>query len=192
MDWARLAAEAAERAGSHQARGLAYLHLCVAGVLDEQWKTAVAFAEKAIEVWQAGFCGDWASLFPANHARALLGAGSVDRAREVSSEAIAMAKRQGQPVHQCEATIVHVRCLSKLEGAGARQTIETLLEEISQLIEETGAERWRPHLHVERGELCRLTGDPAAGTREFTEAHRLFEEMGATGHAQRLAKELRL
>ena len=108
----------------------------------------------------------------------------------MSAEAIAVAKRQGQPVHQCEATIAHVRCLRELEGADARQTIETLLEEVSQLIEQTGAERWRPHVHVERAELYRLTGDTDAARRELTEAHRLFAEMGATGHAERLAKEL--
>ena len=48
---------------------------------------------------------------------ALFGAGAVQRARTVSGEAIALAKRQGQPVHQCEATIAHVRCLREIERA---------------------------------------------------------------------------
>ena len=64
---------------------------------------------------------------------------------------------------------------------------QTLLDEVSQLIEQTGAERWRPHLHVERAELCRLAGDTEAARRELAEAHRLFAEMGATGHAERIA-----
>ena len=109
-----------------------------------------------------GFCGDFAAQFLATHARALLGAGEVQRAREVSAEAIAVAKRQGQPVHQCEATIAHVRCLRALDGTDAREAIEPLLVEVSQLIDQTGAERWRPHVHVERAELHRLTGDTAA------------------------------
>ena len=45
-----------------------------------------------------GFCGDFAAQMLAAHARALLGAGEVQRAREVSAEAIAVAKQQGQPV----------------------------------------------------------------------------------------------
>jgi len=79
-----------------------------------------------------------------------------------------------------------------LEGTEALQTIETLLEEVSQLIDQTGAERWRPHLHVERAELCRAREKTEAARRELTEAHRLFVEMGATGHAERLARELGL
>jgi hypothetical protein len=105
-------------------------------------------------------------------------------------EAIAVGKRQGQPAQECEATIAHVRCLREIQGAEARQAIETLLAEVLQLVEQTGAERWRPHIHVERAELHRLTGDPAAARRELTEAHRLFAEMGATGHAERIAREL--
>lgn len=108
----------------------------------------------------------------------------------MSAEAIAIAKRQGQPLHQCEATIAHVRCLRALEGAAARQTIETLLEEVSQLIERTGAERWRPHVHIERAGVYRLMGDTDAAKRELRKAHRLFMEMGATGHAAEVAKEL--
>jgi tetratricopeptide (TPR) repeat protein len=190
MNWARLAAEGAERAGSHQARGLAYLFLSVAAVLDRQWDQAIVYAEKAIEIRHLGFCGDFTAQFLATHARALFGAEEVERALDVSAEGIAVAKRQGQPLHQCEATIVHVRCLRALVGADARQTIETLLEEVSQLIEQTGAERWRPHVHVERGELYRLTEDTDAANRELAEAHRLFAEMGATGHAESVAAKI--
>ena len=42
----------------------------------------------------------------------------------------------------------------------------------------------------ERARLARLTGDGAAAERELREAHRLYEAIGATGHAGRLAKEL--
>ena len=59
-----------------------------------------------------------------------------------------------------------------------------------QLIVQTGAERWRPHLHVERAELYRLTGNSDAARRELTEAHRLFAGMGATGHAERIAGKI--
>jgi tetratricopeptide (TPR) repeat protein len=186
-NWARLAAEAAERSHSQQARAMAHWCLSVAGVLDEQWDLAIAHAEEAIQIWHTGFCGDFAAQFLAAHARALLGAGEAHRAREVTAEAIAVAKRQGQPVHQCEATIAHVRCLRELGGAGARQTIEALFQEALQLIDQTGAERWRPHVHAERAELYRLTRDTDAAKRELTEAHRLFVAMGATGHAERIA-----
>ncbi len=41
-------------------------------------------------------------------------------------------------------------------------------------------------------ELARLRGDDAARERALRKAHRSFAEMGATGHAERLAKELGL
>ena len=109
----------------------------------------------------------------------------------MSAEAIAIGKRQGQPVQQCEAILAHVRCLRELQGDDARETIERLLDEASHLIDQTGAERWRPHLCFERAELYRLRGDTEAAKRELDEAHRRFAEMGATGHAERIARLLR-
>jgi len=47
-----------------------------------------------------------------------------------------------------------------------------------------------PFIHVERAELGRLLSDEAAWERELREALRLSTEMGATGHAARLAREL--
>ena len=185
MNWARLAAEAAERAGSHQARAMA--HLC--SVDRRCSRRAVGHGHRARREGDRDL---------AHGLRRRLRCCRCSRRTRVRSSAPGgasepatcprkpsrVAKRQGQPVHQCEATIAHVRCLRGLEGADARQTIETLLEEVSQLIEQTGAERWRPHVHVERAELYRLTGDTDAARRELAEAHRLFAEMGATGHAR--------
>jgi hypothetical protein len=188
LNSARPAAEAAERSGSDHPRGLSHLWLSFAGALDGQWDLAIADAEEAIRIWRTQrLGGDFAPQMLAAYARALFGAGAAERAREVSAEAIAVARPQGQPIRECEATIAHVRCLRALDGAEARPAIETLLAGVSQLIEQTGAERWRPHIHVERAELHRLTGDTAAARRELTEAHRLFLEMGATGHAERIA-----
>ena len=142
---ARLATEAAERSGSEQARVISHLWLSLAGALDGQWNLAIPEAEEAIRVCRSKrIAGDFAAQILAAHARALLGSGDARQAADVSAEAIVVAKRQGQPVHQCEATIAHVRCLRALQGAEGRQAIEMLLAEMSELIDQTGAERWRP------------------------------------------------
>jgi hypothetical protein len=44
-----------------------------------------------------------------------------------------------------------------------------------------------PIVHEISAELARLRGDEATRGRELREAHRLFVEMGATGHAERIA-----
>jgi len=41
--------------------------------------------------------------------------------------------------------------------------------------------------HEISAELAHLRGDEATRERELREAHRLFVEMGATGHAERIA-----
>ena len=80
--------------------------------------------------------------------------------------------------------------LRRTQGAEAREAIEAALTEAEALVESTGLRSWQPFLHVERAELARLVGDETAHERELREAHRLFTEMGATGHAERLAREL--
>ncbi len=61
------------------------------------------------------------------------------------------------------------------------------LDEALALARSTGAASYEPLIRVE---LARLAGDEDRRQRELREAHRLFTEMGATVHAERLAKEL--
>jgi hypothetical protein len=68
--------------------------------------------------------------------------------------------------------------------------IQSALSEAQALVEETGGRSREPLIHEERAELARLTGDDATYQRELREAHRLFTEMGATGHAERVGREL--
>ncbi len=58
----------------------------------------------------------------------------------------------------------------------------------AELIEQTGSTVFEPHVHLARAELAKLLGDDAR--RHLREAHRLFTEMGATGHAERVARKL--
>ncbi len=77
-------------------------------------------------------------------------------------------------------------------GLESEGPIGEALARAVELIEELGARVYRPQVCEERAELARLRGDEAARDRELREAHRLFTEMGATGHAERLARELGL
>ena len=44
--------------------------------------------------------------------------------------------------------------------------------------------------YVRRAKLAALLGDDAGRERDPREAHRLYTEIGATGHAERVAREL--
>jgi hypothetical protein len=69
--------------------------------------------------------------------------------------------------------------------------VETSLAQAEAVISQTGALVFAPQIHEARAEIARLLGDEAEGERQLREAHRLYSEMGATGHADRLTRELR-
>jgi hypothetical protein len=78
----------------------------------------------------------------------------------------------------------------RIEGAQARGEIETALREAHALVEETGGRSQEPFIHEARAELACLTGDQATCQRELREAHRLFTELGTTGYAERISRQL--
>ena len=47
-----------------------------------------------------------------------------------------------------------------------------------------------PRIHEAAAELASAQGSPENRIRELREAARLYREMGATGHAERLARDL--
>ena len=88
------------------------------------------------------------------------------------------------------ANVVLARILLASEGLAAREEIESALERASDLARETGMCSIEAKIHVELAELARQNGDEEERERELREAHRLFREFGAAGHAERLAAEL--
>jgi tetratricopeptide (TPR) repeat protein len=123
-------------------------------------------------------------------AEAQNGAGLFDLARETARQAIEIARVLGTRISELEAHLALARTLLASDGAAAGDAVDAALNEAQIAAEECGARGFAPQIHVERGRLAAARGDDAARTRIFGEAHRLFTEIGATGHAQRLAREL--
>ena len=76
------------------------------------------------------------------------------------------------------------------EGAAAADEIEAQLRRAKRVIERDGHALMTPFLSEESGHLARLLGDEEGCERHFREAHRLYTEMGAAGHAERAGREL--
>jgi hypothetical protein len=57
-------------------------------------------------------------------------------------------------------------------------------------VAETGARGLEPLIPEVLAELARVCGDSIARTHHLREAQRLYEAIGATGHAARLATQL--
>jgi hypothetical protein len=83
----------------------------------------------------------------------------------------------------------HTRVVLAIEGppSGA---FEQALQEAETVVEETAARAYLPFLHEIRAERANRLGDAGTRERELREAERVFREMGAAGHADRLTREL--
>jgi hypothetical protein len=88
------------------------------------------------------------------------------------------------------AHLAHARVLRALDGTTARATIEACLARAETLVVETGARAQTPFLIEERARLALDLDDARAGARLLREARQAFAEMGAAGHAARLAEEI--
>ncbi len=126
----------------------------------------------------------WALCFLAE---AKLGQGDPRAALELADEALADARQSGGRLFEMDALLTRARALLGSEGASCAAEVERTLAEASALIDETEARCREPIVHEISAELARLRGDEATSKRELREAHRLFVEMGATGHAERIA-----
>jgi adenylate cyclase len=159
-------------------------------LLDREWVRAAEALERLLADIHARRVGlFFEGLVVDRLVEALLGMGDLAaaeaRAREVRELARTRRVRMG-----CRGPLLLARVVARARGATARAEVERLLEESVAYIEETGARALVPMQHEARAELERACGDAAAAERELREAQRLYAEMGATGHAERLAREL--
>jgi tetratricopeptide (TPR) repeat protein len=184
---ARRAVQLAELHGTTTVLGIAYWSLGVACVLDERWDEATEALERAVERGM----GMMPLITGPALARAWLGCGDERRARDGAEAAVALTQRSGARLVEAGAQLSLARALLQSEGASARPEVERALARARALAEEIDFRQIVPLIHVESAELLGTLGDSAGRERELREAHRLFTEMGATGYAERMAKELR-
>jgi class 3 adenylate cyclase/tetratricopeptide (TPR) repeat protein len=187
------AVETAEKMGSHFSSVTAYEGLGTAQLLHEEWEEAQRFLERALELTRLHHTGlEREAGVLARLARAQLGAGDARRALSTAEKAIALARSRGQAHVELIAEVARARSLVRDRGAEARSAICSALDRAQSLAEDLGLRGCEPQILEARAELARLLGDQAEYQRELREAHHLYVEMGATGHAERLAKELGL
>jgi adenylate cyclase len=180
----RRAAEFAEEDGAVSTLGLSYLALGHACVSEARWQEAVEALERAGEHGPAKF------QVEAQLARAWLGLGDTDRARRAADDGVAATRTPGFRVMEIAAQLALASVLLQTEGAPARASVEAALSRADHLVHETAYLASEPLVHLERAQLMSVLGDPAGRERELREAHRLFSEMGAAGHAELVAREL--
>jgi tetratricopeptide (TPR) repeat protein len=125
-------------------------------------------------------------------AEAFLGSRDWAEARQTAETAIAGARRSRTKGYEVQAHRLLALALLHSQGTRAEPQIEAALAQAEALIAETGARVHTPKLLEARGEVARVLGNEAEWERQLGEAHRAYTEIGATGHAERLARELGL
>jgi tetratricopeptide (TPR) repeat protein len=183
---ARQSLENAERVGTPSILAAAYQALGRAHLDNGQLEKARGALKHVLAIAPGSRADNSWAL--AHLAEACAGLGDTARAREAAAEAVALADREG--VRLALVPLSLARVLRSADGLAAEREIEAALDRALELIEETGSRVLVPRVHEERAELARLRGDDATRERELREAHRLYTEMGATGHAKRLAGTL--
>ena len=98
--------------------------------------------------------------------------------------------RSREQAAEAMANVVLARILLRSQGVASRGEIESALERARELTRSTGQRSVEPMIHVELAELAHQNGSEDERQRELREAHRLFAEIGSTGHAERLSGEL--
>jgi adenylate cyclase len=191
LNHAREAAALVERVAIPALEVSAFANLGAAYVLREEWSEAVAALEHGLAVLHTHRTQ---SVFEvgclARLAEAHLGRGEIERASALARQAVEIAPTRPAPSFECGSQLTLARVLLRAEGLAARAEIEAALARATALVEETGARVYEPLIHVERAALAHLQGELVTRQHELREAHRLFTAMGATGHAERISRQL--
>jgi len=190
MAHAQQALAIAERIGDSFSRTWSWYWLGLAACMRGEWREAIEAIEQsqalAVERRTAVDSEAWCLIILGE---AHLGLGDAEQAANLLRDAVALMRSRGQAA-ETVANVVLARILLGSAGLAAREEIESALERASDLMRGTGMCSVEPMIRVELAELARQNGDEDERRRNLREAHRLFTEFGATGHAERLSAEL--
>jgi len=110
---------------------------------------------------------------------------AIAQARSALEESVRGGNRFGEGV----ARLALARVLLATADPSLHDEVEETVERGQTLCEQTGMRVHLPPLLEVRASLAECRGDPQEARRQLREARRLYTEIGATGHAERLAKQ---
>jgi len=113
---------------------------------------------------------------------------AIEQARSALEESLSGGNRRAEDFVRLSLA----RVLLATGDRGLHDEVERTVERAEACCQETGMRLHRPCLLELRAALAERRGSPQEAIRRVREAQRLFAEMGATGHAERLARELGL
>jgi class 3 adenylate cyclase/tetratricopeptide (TPR) repeat protein len=185
--------ELAERIGDSFSRTWSRFWLGWGHLTAQNWSTAVDLLEEADRMaaeLRTALLGRVPRL--AGLAECRLALGEPERALERAREGLALCEKQQHRSAESASCSSLARTLATIEGEVAREEIEALFERAIRSCEETDFRAGLPFVYRNRAYAAQELGDAEAMERDLREAHRLFQEVGATGHVRSLEGELAL
>jgi tetratricopeptide (TPR) repeat protein len=187
LDYGRQAVDLAERVGSATTLVLAHSNYGRALVLEGSFDEAQRVLGRGL-----GYADEHGVrlLRPVTLcalADALAGLGRAEEAVARANEAIETSQ---VPSWTAIAHLSRAGALRLRDGLGSTPEIEADLASAAALVEEHGLRGMARAIHEERAQLAKLRGDEADFRAELGRARDLAAELGATGHLERLEREL--
>ncbi len=182
--------ELARQIGTANGTALAYACLGICNLLRAEWREAADSLERCLTLVRERRAGlQREAWYCASLAEAYLGLGDREHAQAVAETGIGAGRKGGAKLWEARSQLSLARVLLHGDAPEPDRAGEAL-GRAEELIAETGGRAYQPFVHEERAHLARLGGNEAEHGRELREAHRLYTEMGATGHAERVRREL--
>jgi tetratricopeptide (TPR) repeat protein len=183
--------EIAEKLDNESSRMLAHNALGLAHLIDGQPAAACeAFRESVAVARNHSSQLAYVPQSLAGLAEAHLALGERAEAASVAREAIELSRPNGLRYYETQAQIVLAAALLATDDELPRAEIESALERAEELVESLEARSLSPRILEQRGRLAAALGDSAASGSLLAQALDLYREIGATGHAERLAREI--
>ena len=186
------AVEISERSGDALSRVWAWTFLGMSELARSNWHSAIEALERADRLATEDRAAREGRAYRLVHlAEAHLGVGDLEPARALATRALTVAgKTPEAPAIVVPASLGWARVQVAAEDSIAADEVESKLRQALTLAASTEARRYEPLIHVELAELAGRLGNESERERELQQARRLFLEIGAAGHADRLTKQL--
>jgi adenylate cyclase len=182
--------ELAERLDAPGVRASARLFIGNAHLLEGNYDEAIAAIREAKSIATPEMIGPNQYLMVlARLAEACLGKDDRERALELSAEAVRRAEG-GRRLGSVEAYQARARVLIATSAQRDADEIVRLLDRAAEIADRCGATVYEPPIREIRAALARAIARPQEAERELREALRIYDEMGASGHVERLRREI--
>jgi len=191
LEHGRRSLEIAEKLDNEASRMAAYAALGLANLVEGQPAAARdAFRKSATIARDRRVVRGLLPLVLAGLAEAHLALGEPTEAVATAREGIGLGSTGGCLYNEALAQLALAAALLAADCVVPRAEIESALERAEHLVASVQGDALSPRILELRGRLAAAVGDAPSSDRRLRDARDLYGTIGATGHAERLAREL--